>query len=149
MIETNAHDLDKIADALREASDKTLTNNVRASLRTVARPLGEEVIHEGSEKMPKRGGLAERVRSQGKAGLSTALVAKSTKVTLLLNNKGVQMRSLDAGLLRHKVFGQNVWVRQSVPEGAFTEAFKKRMEHARIAALHAAESTLNEVGRKV
>ena len=67
-----------------------------------------------------RSEFAARVAAQGRVGLTSALVARNLHVTMTLSNKGANMRALDAGLLRHQVFGNKaVWARQKVPAGAF------------------------------
>lgn len=147
MIRTEGTDqLEAIGARLKEASDHALTNSVRASMRAVAKPLGESVLHEGAEKMPHRGGLAARVASLGKVGVSSALVQKNVRVVLLLRNTGVAMKALDEGVVRHPVYGnRGNWVAQAVRPHAFTEAFKHQQAQVQAALLAAGESTLNGI----
>lgn len=146
-------ELAELGAALKDAGDRDLTNRVRAAMRGVAKPVGVRVLRTGAESMPHRGGFSSRVASQGRAGLATALVSGTLHVTLTLSNKGADLKSLDAGILRHPVFkrgdGKARWVRQSVPEGTFTRAFETEAPLVAREVLTAAEATLDTVARKV
>jgi hypothetical protein len=144
--------LEEIAHALKEASDKDLTNNVRRSMREVAKPVGQAVMREGAVVMPKLGGFSARVE-QGKVGISSAIASKQVHVTIALSNKGVDMKSLDAGTLRHPVFKRAdrpvIWRSQAVPARAFTTALKAQAPVVRRAVLEAMQTTLDNASRKV
>ena len=146
-------DLERMAAALKEAADRDLTNRVRKSMRDVAKPVGERTLIGGAERMPRRGGFAARVRDRGKVGVTSAIASRTVHVTLTLNNKGANLRSLDAGDLRHPVFARpdqpRRWVRQSVPAKAFTMAFNAQAPIVRGQVLDAMQATLNEAARKV
>lgn len=148
--------LDQLRDlshALKEASDKDLTNGVRAAIRSETKPAGLRILRAGAAAMPHRGGFSARVATQGRVGLQTALVSKDLHITMTLSNKGANMRALNAGELRHPVFATadrpRVWVRQQVPAGAFTRAFHAEAPALRDAALRGAQGALNDVARKV
>lgn len=145
-------DLQRIADALKEAGDKDLQKSIAAALRSEAKPLGERVLRRGAESMPHRGGLAERVAGLGRVGVSSALRGRVASVSVILRNKGVDLKSLDAGILRHLVFAQSgrprTWVRQTVPAGAFRQAFEDEAREVQAKAVKAAQGVLDDVGRK-
>lgn len=166
--------LQKIADALKEAGDKDLQKQVSAALRGEAKPLGARVLARGAEEMPHRGGLAARVADIGRVGVSSALRGRVASVQVILRNKGVDLKSMDAGIVRHPVFLRNrtdllrrktvrgkgghilggedrkdwTWVRQSVPAGAFRRAFEAESAEVQQAALKAAQAVLDDVARK-
>lgn len=143
-------DLQKLADALKDAGDKDLQKQVSGALRSVAKPLGERVLRRGAEHMPQRGGLAARVADMGRVGVSASLRGRVASVSVILRNKGVDLRSLDAGMLRHPVFGnRKAWTAQRIPAGAFTRAFDAEAREAQDAATKAAQSALDDVARKV
>lgn len=144
-----ADDLDRIAAALREAGDRDLQKQVSAALRTEAKPLGQEVIRQGADEMPRRGGFADRVRGQSRVGVSNSLRGRTASVQVLLKNKGADLRSLDRGILRHPVFGnRGAWVAQSVPGQTFSRAFEAQVDKARDAAVKGAQAALDDVARK-
>ena len=145
-------DLQKVADALKDAADKDLQKQVSAALRTEAKPLGAKALARGAEQMPHRGGLAERVAGMGRVGVSSALRGRIASVSVILRNKGVDLKSMDAGVLRHPVYARagqpRTWVRQSVPAGAFRRAFDAEADDARKAATKATQNVLDDVARK-
>jgi hypothetical protein len=120
-------------------------------MRDVAKPVGEDVAHEGAKKMPRRGGFSRRVEGT-RPGVSSALASKAVHVTLTLSNKGANLKSLDEGILRHPVFAQagiqRTWAQQIVPGHAFTDAFAKQADPVRAEVLDAMQDTLNVAGKK-
>ena len=147
---TGADDLDRIAAALKQAADTDLNKQVSAAMRKVARPLGAKVIEEGSQDMPQRGGLAARIRELGRVGVSNSLRGRVTSVNVILKHRGVNLRSLDAGVLRHPVFGnRGVWVQQQVPGGAFSRAFEREAPKVRGEVTRAAQDVLEDVAKSV
>lgn len=157
MIRTEgADDLQRLADALKEAADKDLQKQVSAAIRGEAKPLGQRVLRRGAEQMPHRGGLAERVAALGRVGVSNSLRGRVASVQVLLRNKGVDLKAMDAGFVRHPVFARSTqtrkewtWRRQDVPAGAFTKAFEAGAAEVRDAALRGAQAALDDVARKV
>lgn len=143
-------DLQKVADALKEAADKDLQREVSAAIRGEAKPLGIRVLRRGAQDMPHSGGLADRVSGMGRVGVSASLRGRVASVRVLLRNKGVDLRSMDAGVVRHPVYGnRQAWVRQSVPVGAFTQAFEAEAKAVADAASKAAQKVVADVARKV
>jgi hypothetical protein len=140
-------DLQRVADALKQAGDKDLQRATSAAIRGEARPLGLRVLRRGADSMPHRGGFAARVAG-GSAGVSSALRGRVASVSVILRNKGADLKSLDAGILRHKVFGRDVWVRQSVVPGAFRRAFEEEAAAVRERVTKAAQGVLDDVARK-
>lgn len=148
-------DLQKVADALKEAGDKDLQKRISGALRSEAKPLGLRVLRRGAEEMPHRGGLSARVAGEGRVGVSSALRGRVASVSVILRNKGVDLKSMDAGILRHPVFGRAdrsrkewAWTRQSVPAGAFRRAFDAEAAEVQKAAVKAAQDVLDDVARK-
>ena len=120
----SAEDYARFAAALKQA-DKAVARAIRKRIREVAAPIGAHVVAEGSASMPSRGGLAARLAS-GKPAVS--VLAKGASINL---KKGANYKGLDAGVLRHPVYGSSKWVAQSVPEGTYTEAFQDLPPDAR------------------
>lgn len=157
MIRTEgADDLDRLAAALREAADKNLQRRMSKAMRDVARPIGLAVLHDGAEEMPHAGGFSNYLTNKGRVGVSTALRGKVASVSVLLRNRGVQFKAMDAGILRHPVFADHdltrkqwTWVAQSVAPGAFSRAFERRAETARAAVLAAGQQVLNDAAGEV
>lgn len=144
-----ADDLQRLAEALKAAGDKDLQKQVSKSIREEAKPLGQRVLRRGAEDLPQRGGLADRVQALGRVGVSSSLRGRVASVQVLLRNKGADLKSMDAGIVRHRVFGSDRWVAQSIRAGAFSRAFDTEAGEARKAALKGAQKALDDAARKV
>lgn len=79
-------------------------SRVNKRIREVATPFGREVVADGAEEMPQRGGLAAHITAKGKPTISRT--ATGVRMTLG-KKKGPQIGKFDAGQLRHPSFG--VW----------------------------------------
>ena len=77
--------------------------------------------------MPKRGGLAERVRSQGR--VSVLINLRSGVRIQLANRGGMYMGAFEDGTVRHPVYGnRKAWVAQTVPGNKGAEEFAKHAD---------------------
>ena len=94
----------KEAAAKVRKAEASLTKKFKAELANVAKPLGEDVVREGSEPLPSRGGLRELIRSRSRISVSPT----SQGVALIVRNPKVkQLGSIDSkGVVRHPVFGR-------------------------------------------
>ena len=150
-LHVDADDFGRFARATRDA-DKSVQKAIRKGFRDAAKPLGEDVVREGSVGMPARGGLRARL-SAGKIGIS-ATFGKNPKVTVKLGTRaGYQLSSLDRGILRHPVFAQQGqkrrWTAQRVPSSTYSEAFQKGAPKVREHVLRETRRVLDEIAREV
>jgi len=109
-------DLDAYKAAAKKvkAADEQLQREFRAKLRDVAKPLGEQVIVEGAEEMPSRGGLKDRLM-KGRATVN----ASSLRVALsLANSSGVHLEPINRGKLRHPVFASHQATKRAAKQTA-------------------------------
>lgn len=122
MSEVNLEEFRKAGGDLLQLADRKLVLSMRRDLREIAKPVGGRIVEAIAEVMPKRGGLAQRIRSQGRVSL---LVDLRRGVRIQLSNKaGIYMGAFEAGSIRHPVYGHRKrWVLQNVPGGAGAEAF--------------------------
>jgi hypothetical protein len=142
-------DLQKVADALKEAGDKDLVNRFRKRLRDAGKPIGLRVLNRGADEMPQRGGLSNHIKAVGKVSVNSALQGRVASISVVLRTKGTDLRSINRGELRHPVFGnREVWVGQPVPVGAWTRAFEAERQEATDAALKAIQEALDDVAGK-
>lgn len=129
------------AKALNEAADKGLRREVYAGFRKAAKPLGERMISQGAAEMPHHGGLAARIAAS-KLAQSNSTTGRNPSITLSLRSReGYDLKAMDAGILRHPVFGR--WLAGVKPQrlrpGAFTRPFEAGADGVRkevIAALN-------------
>lgn len=151
--------LQKLSVAFREA-EKPIQRRTSAALRKVATQLAKDVPRIGAEKMPKRGGLAERL-ANAKGGVSVALSGRNVSISIRSKSlEGYALRKIDQGIVRHPVFGEkrlklskdgklgSAWVAQKVPAHAFTDAFEKESPEVKKAMAAAVQKALQDITRE-
>ena len=132
MTEANFSEFQKAGAQLLELGDRKLVLGMRRDLRALGKPVGDKVLEAIAAEMPKRGGLAARIRAQGRMSV---LVNLRTGVRIQLANKGgMYMGQVEGGTIRHPVYGHaKKWVAQFVPSGAGAEAFAKEADALAVA----------------
>lgn len=149
-----AEDYERFAHALKAAGDRDLRLAVGRNLRAVGKPVGQRVLAEAAREMPQRGGFANRVATSP-VGIRITTTAHNTSVALSLGGgrKGMDLKALEEGVLRHPVFKRPdrgaPWVRQAVPAGAFDRALQGERLRVQDAMLDALHDTVSDVARKV
>jgi hypothetical protein len=132
---TGSAELRAIAADVRRARDTELQKRLANGLRKAARPIDKNVRKSLSVFMPASGGYAAVVTGAFRARVSIKLVGRGAAVTVVGTAKGKgekrDLAALDAGTLRHPVFGRyrrvrgqklaRPWVAQGVPPGFFTK----------------------------
>jgi hypothetical protein len=145
MLETTIDGADKVAlvaKALRDLGDRDLSRELSRGLNRVTDGLKEDAKEEAGKRLPHRGGLAERVLQ---AKLSTRRKS-GRNPGIRISAKGMdQLELMDQGLVRHRVFGQDVWVTQKITGGWFSDP----MEAGRDDVERAIEGVLDEVAVKL
>lgn len=135
--------LQALARRLEDAGRRDLRNELLRGIRTSGKKV-IPVIRTSAQRLPRSGGLADRVASQPYS-VSTSLTGASARVRL--QGKGMkELRDIDAGRLRHPVWGnRDVWRAQTVPAGFFTKAIASRAPRIRSDIQH----VMGDVARKV
>lgn len=89
--------------------------------RALGRTIRDESAHITREQrsnlaqhLPHRGGLAAAVSGGGTFSIRTRFSGSSTGVTIVDSWKGHNMKAIDAGLIRHPVFGR--WIAGQAPQ---------------------------------
>jgi hypothetical protein len=81
----------------------------------------EAAARRGALRLPRRGGLAERV---AKSKFKHDIKRHSGRVTLEFTAEsqgGFNLALIDRGVVTHPVFGHSPWITQTVPAGWFSE----------------------------
>jgi hypothetical protein len=118
-----ANDFLALSKRLKEAGEKGLRNELNKVMRNAAKPLIPKIRDAARDKLPKGGGLNERIakkpyRAQTRTGVNTAGVRiVGTKVDPRINE----------GRIYHPVFGRTPGVVQDVPaaKGYFDETLER------------------------
>lgn len=141
--QVNAADYRKAAAALKDA-DKTIRLEYSRTIRAIAKPLGQTVLAAGADKLPKRGGLSDRVK-----GATVSVSATQTRAVVSLKTaEGYDLRAMNRGRLRHPTYGHKPWVQQDIEANVFSEAFEERAPAARAAMLAAGNQALSKIARE-
>lgn len=131
------------------AEDKKLAGLIRRSLRDVARPLAIDARDALADAMPKRGGLSGVVRA-ARPGVSTSVGgSRVARIEATVRAPGIALAAMDAGNLRHPVFGRKAWVSQRVPAGHAQRAFEDGMPEVRKKLQREVERLLHDIASKV
>ena len=127
MSEANFAEFQKAAAQLEQLGDRKLVLSMRRALRALGKPVGDKVLEAIAAEMPKGGGLAARIRAQGRVSVLVNL--RSGVRIQLANRGGMYMGAFESGTIRHPVYGnRKAWVSQQVPGGKGAEAFAKEAD---------------------
>ena len=142
-------DFIRAAHALNEAGDRELRKGVYRGFRSAARPLGESMVQALAGDMPKRGGLSARV-ANSKVSIRNATTGSNPRVAITVRGpKGAMaVGAMNAGNLRHPVFGRKTWVSQHVPAGAATRAFEEGAPAVRRIIVRDLNAVIAETAKK-
>lgn len=147
MIDADTAQWQKTA-ALLKTADKKVSAAMRKALREVAKPIGDKVGPKGAEKLPHAGGLSAYLAGSVKPTVS--LTGKDITIKLqgkARSGKPTRLKALDAGKLRHPVFG--LWLKdqedQAIPANAFSDAFLAEKDEAVKAVQQAVQKTLTNL----
>lgn len=136
-------DFERFAAAMR-SGDKAIAKRVRTSIREAARPIGQDVVVQGADPMPSRGGLRARLR-QGQVSLRAS---RSGVAMTLSDRAGDKLGGLDRGTLRHRVFGRNSWVAQRVPAGSYRRALERQGPRLAARVRSGLQRALDDIARE-
>lgn len=148
--EQAARDLELLGRRLKTA-DKTLRRDMLREIRAAGKPAVDDIKRSARESLPASGGLADLVARQS-YGVRTRLSGKSAGVRIQGTGRTVRgLRSIDAGTVRHPVFGNKdaAWVSQPVRPGFFTKPIEENLPRFRKSVIEALEKTAAEIVRGV
>lgn len=113
-----ADDLGVLAKRLKEVGDKELRKELLRGIRVATKDTKAAIKANALRQLPKRGGL-NVVVANSKFTTKTRMSARSTGIKIMATNPH-SIRGMDRGKLRHRVFGTDRWVSQSIPSGWFS-----------------------------
>ena len=98
-LEVRTEEYRKEAAKLLGPDNKKVVLEMRRDLRAAAKPVGDRILAAIADAMPKGGGLADKVRSQGRVSLLVDL-RRGVKIQLA-NKLGMRMGPFEDGSIRH------------------------------------------------
>lgn len=142
MITADAAQMKAVSRAVREAGDKELKKALTKGTGAAVEPAKEAVKASARAELPHRGGLAESIASS--KFRVQRLTGAAPGIRLIMRRPkehggGISdLRRMNAGSLRHPVYGRRKWVLQKIPSGWFTrplEALKPQISRDVAAAV--------------
>lgn len=126
--------------------DKTLRKGLLANLRAAGKPVVTEMKRNLRTDMPQAGGLA-RDLARARIGVRTRTSGDKTGVRIEAQHSRHDLEAVEAGLIRHPVFGRSgPWVTQKVPAGRLSAPVDNARPVMQRAILKAMENVQNEIG---
>lgn len=138
-----AHQLEVLAKRLKATGDRELRKELLRGIREGTKGTKPDITRSLATRLPKRGGLAERMAT---SRISTKTKLSGSTVGVRLEARAPHdIRSMNAGRLRHKVFGREQWVDQDVEPGAFTDPIEQDAPEIRSAV----ERVMRDVAHRI
>lgn len=133
----------ELARRLQDVDDKKLRAAFYRAINSVSKPLIALVRQSASSTLPKRGGLAQRVAD---AKYAASRQYRGDAAGIQIVGKGdYDLRQINAGTVRHLVFGHPPIVAQKVKPLYFDEPIVQNAGLAR----DALEKELDDIARKL
>lgn len=143
-----AEQLAVLAKALREVADKDLQRELYRGLNRVTKPVKEDIRKSAASKLPKRGGLADRVAkskiaTKRRTGVRTAGIR-------IVGTSGYDIKSMDRGVLRKPLFGnRQFWYHQPITPGWWTDPLEASADTVREELVEVLEDIAEQVVKKI
>jgi hypothetical protein len=135
-------DYQRLARRLRTI-DGDVKKQMNQSLRKVAAPVGKFVAVSAGHELPRRGGLGYAI-----GGARPGVTATVSSVSIRFNVRDRwYLARIDAGTVRHPVFGRKPMVEQQVRPGSFRRPFDEAAPLVRAEVLGGLEQLLNTLDK--
>lgn len=139
-----ANKFTELARRLKTYGDgKTLRAEFYKGINRAAKPLKDDVRKAARERLPHRGGLAQRVASS-RITVTRRMTGNAAGVSIKGTN-GYDIGSIDRGRVRHLVYGHKPWVNQMVKSGFWTDP----LEAGAPAVREELEKVMEDVANKI
>lgn len=138
-----AQQLDELAKRLKAVGDKDLRKELLRAFREGTKGTKPEVTRSLASRLPQRGGLAARMAT---SRISTKTKLSGQKVSVRIEARSPHdIRGMNAGRLRHKVFGRDQWVDQQIEPGVFDNPIEQDIPQIR----DALERVMRDLGNRI
>lgn len=133
-----------VARRLKEAGRTDLRKELLAGIREAGKTVIPDIKRAAASTLPRSGGLAAQVASQAYS-VRTSLALSGAKVSIV--GRGMKgLRDIDAGRVRHPVFGdRSTWVQQSVTPGFVSQTVASKASAVR----DEVEGAMDKVAREI
>ena len=103
-----------------------------------------------AEDMPHRGGLAAELASRGKFTVRTVISTRRRAVVDIVDSwRGHDMKAVEAGLIRHPLFGnRRHWFATTVPRGRLSAPVDRHRRPMQLAIIRALDEEAAEIAKE-
>jgi hypothetical protein len=109
-----ADQLAKLARDLKDAGRKDLQRELSQAINRAVKPVKQQISHEASAVLPRRGGLA-REASGARLATRRRATAKVAGVRLAVSKSPVSLWHLNQGIIRHRRDGKLIESQHTAP----------------------------------
>jgi hypothetical protein len=124
---TGTEKLTRLAVVLADHADgKALKNKLRKGIRAETGAITKDQRASLAAGLPKRGGAAATISGESKLSTRTGLAGRGVSVDIVDSWKGHNMPAIDAGTLRHPLYGnRGHWYTTRIKRNLLTRPFLK------------------------
>lgn len=125
-----------------------LRKDLLRGLRAAAKPTVKDIKETARVTLPKRGGLNDWV-AKSSIGLRTRTSGENSGIRIEGRKTGHDVKSLDAGRLRHPLFGNRKrWFQQDIRPGFFSQTITRHDEEIRTEIYRTLDQWVDELNRR-
>lgn len=138
----------QLSKALKGMGDGgAMRKELHKGVKKAARPLIPKAKAEAKSRLPSSGGLAQQIaREPARTQVRTG---KRFGVRIVIGKKRGGAQGANRGVIRHPVFGQDVWVEQKVRPGWFDDPMKDSAKDIREDIRAAMNDVVDKIARSV
>lgn len=125
---------------------KVFRRDLMAGMRTAAQPARQAVKDSALRTLPKGGGL-NRYVATSRIGIRTRLTGKAVGVRVAGVKGEHNLWRINAGTVRHRVFGRDAWAENEVEPGFFTDPLERMEPKIQLAVLGVIAATRRALER--
>ena len=136
--------IEQVGRKLKATGNKELKKELQRGITAATKPLRQKLKAAAKADLPQRGGLAALV---GGASFTASIrtSGREVGVRIIGRRKGYSLAQIDEGVIRHPVFGRDVWVEQRIKGGWFTKTAEADAPQIRRAVV----DVLDDVAKKL
>lgn len=133
-VRTAPEQLQALNKALKQAGQKDLKRELNGALRRAAKPMQAQARINYAKRLPREGGLAKKASRARMSVAQKRTLGGAPSLQLVSRHptgQKMDMRAIDAGLIRHKTFGRLPWHVQRIDGEAFADAVRAGEDEGR------------------
>lgn len=141
-----AEQFTEVARRLKTHGDrKALLKQFYSAINRAAKPLKSDIRSAARDRLPHRGGLAERIASS-RITVTRRTTGNAAGISIKGTN-GYDIGAIDRGRVRHLVYGHRPWMSQKVHKGFWTDPLEAGAPAVQRELLNVLEETAAKIAK--